>query len=151
VVTVRPARRGDVAAIASLLGELDQFYGASQPEPLAERIAGTESALFTSPPAASALLAWTGSSLSGLATYSFLWPAAGVTRSLYLKELYVAAANRRDGVGTRLMNEILGVARAHNCSRVEWTTETDNVAARQFYSTFGASVQDGKVLFRVAL
>jgi GNAT superfamily N-acetyltransferase len=150
VVTVRPARREDVAAIASLLGELDQFYGASQLEPLAERIAGTESALFTVPPAASALLAWTGSSLSGLATYSFLWPATGVTRSLYLKELYVAAANRRDGVGTRLMNEILGVARAHNCSRVEWTTETENVAARQFYSTFGASLQDGQVLFRVA-
>jgi GNAT superfamily N-acetyltransferase len=151
VVTVRPARREDVEAIASLLGELDQFYGAGQIEPLAERMAGTESALFTSPQAASALLAWTGSSLSGLATYSFLWPAAGVTRSLYLKELYVAAANRRDGVGTRLMNEILSVAREQNCSRVEWTTETDNVAARQFYSTFSASLQDGKVLFRVAL
>jgi GNAT superfamily N-acetyltransferase len=104
-----------------------------------------------SPPAAFALLAWTESSLVGLATYSFLWPAAGVTRSLYLKELYVTDTYRRKGVGARLMREIFSVARAQNCSRVEWTTEVENVDARQFYSTTGASLQDGKVLFRVTV
>src|SRR5260370_8786324 len=49
-------------------------------------------ALFTSPPAGYALLAWDGTQLAGLAAYSFLWPAVGLTRSLYLKELYVGGA-----------------------------------------------------------
>src|SRR6266581_9292618 len=30
-----------------------------------------------------------GARLTGFAAYSFLWPAIGLTRSLYLKELYV--------------------------------------------------------------
>jgi GNAT superfamily N-acetyltransferase len=151
VIVIRTARPEDTEAIASLLAELDQFYGAAQIEPLATRLAAIESALFMSPPAAFALLAWTESSLVGLATYSYLWPAAGVTRSLYLKELYVTDTYRRKGVGARLMQEIFSVARAQNCSRVEWTSEVENVDARQFYSTTGASLQDGKVLFRVTV
>ena len=84
MIDIRPARREDTAAIASLLEELDQFYGATQDEPLATRLAGIEADLFMSPPAAFALLAWADSSLVGLASYSFLWPAAGVTRSLHV-------------------------------------------------------------------
>jgi hypothetical protein len=49
------------------------------------------------------------------------------------------------------MREIFSTARAQNCSRVEWTTEVENVDARQFYSTIGASLQDGKMLFRVTV
>jgi GNAT superfamily N-acetyltransferase len=151
VINIRPARRDDTEAIASLLEELDQFYGATQVEPLATRLAGIEAALFTSRPAAFALLAWLDSTLVGLASYSFLWPAAGVTRSLYLKELYVADSYRRKGVGSLLMKEIFNTARAQNCSRVEWTTEVENVDARHFYSVIGASVQNGKLLFRVTV
>lgn len=151
MITVRPARREDAEAIASLLEELDRFYGATQVEPLATRLAGIESALFTTPPAAFALLACDDSSLVGMAAYSFLWPAAGVTRSLYLKELYVAGRYRRNGVGSLLMQEIFNAARAQDCSRVEWTTEVENDDAREFYSAIGASTQDGKVLFRVTM
>ena len=49
------------------------------------------------------------------------------------------------------MQEIFNAARAQNCSRVEWTTEVENVDARHFYSVIGASVQDGKLLFRVTV
>jgi GNAT superfamily N-acetyltransferase len=151
MITIRPARREDTGAIAGLLKELDQYYGATQVEPSATRLAGIESALFMSPPAAFALLAWADSSLVGLASYSFLWPAAGVTRSLYLKELYVTEKYRRKGVGSLLMQEIFSAARAQNCSRVEWTTEIENDDARQFYSVIGAMVLDGKLLFRVTV
>jgi hypothetical protein len=59
-------------------------------EPLEERARQVGAALFASPPAAYALLARVGRQIAGLAAYSFVWPAAGLTRSLYLKELYVA-------------------------------------------------------------
>jgi len=151
VITIRPARREDSEAIASMLEELDRFYGATQVEPRSTRLAGVESALFTSPPAAFALLAWMDTSLIGLASYSFLWPAAGVTRSMYLKELYVTDDYRRKGVGSLLMQEIFKAARAQSCSRVEWTTEVENADARQFYSVIGASLLDDKLLFRVTV
>jgi GNAT superfamily N-acetyltransferase len=41
-----------------------------------------------------------------MASYSFLWPAAGVTRSLYLKELYVAQDWQRQGIGKLLMDSL---------------------------------------------
>jgi GNAT superfamily N-acetyltransferase len=151
VTAIRPARREDAEALAKLLEELDQFYGATHVEPLATRLTGIESALFTSPPAALAVLAWEDSYLAGLASYSFLWPAAGVTRSLYLKELYVSKRYRRKGIGSLLMQEIFSTARVQNCSRVEWTTEVENVDAQRFYSTIGATLLDGKLLFRATV
>jgi GNAT superfamily N-acetyltransferase len=62
-----------------------------------------------SPPAHS-LLAWDNGELVGFASYSFLWPAVGLTRSLYLKELYVAEAARRKGVGKLLMRRLYLIA-----------------------------------------
>lgn len=147
-VLVRRAERQDLEALVDLLGELDRFYGDASTESHVERLAGVEAALFAPPPAAYALLAWAGSSLAGFAAYSFLWPAAGVSRSLYLKELYVAEHSRRQGVGRLLMEEIIRIARVHRCSRVEWTTEEGNLAARRFYSAIEAVKLEDKLFYR---
>jgi GNAT superfamily N-acetyltransferase len=55
----------------------------------------------------------------GFASYSFLWPAAGLTQSLYLKELFVTAKARRQGVGQALMERLIDIAKKAGCSRVE--------------------------------
>ena len=39
--------------------------------------------------------------LVGIAAYSLLWPAIGLTRSLYLKELYVPEGVLRTGIDKR--------------------------------------------------
>jgi GNAT superfamily N-acetyltransferase len=78
-----------------------------------------------------------------------LWPAAGLTRSLYLKELYVAVAHRLAGTGALLMRAIFGTARKHACSRVEWTTDTANTAAQDFYGNLGLPKHPSKVFYRV--
>jgi len=66
--------------------------------------------VFSSPPAAYALLARDGVRLVGIAAYSFLWPAVGMTPSLYLKELYVGAAHRHRGVARLLMQALFEIA-----------------------------------------
>jgi GNAT superfamily N-acetyltransferase len=134
--------------MAALLAEMDRYYGAASAEPLAERVRQIGEALFASPPAAHALLAWDGGALAGLAAYSFLWPAAGLTRSLYLKELYVARAHRHRGTGTLLMTAIFEVASTHRCSRVEWTTDDDNPGARAFYEALGLPAHRPKIFYR---
>jgi predicted N-acetyltransferase YhbS len=99
VITVSPAQPGDAAAIAALLEALGRFYGA------AHQVTGAQvrAALFARPPGARTLLARDGEAVAGMAAYSFLWPAVGATRSLYLKELYVPQAYRGRGVGRLLM------------------------------------------------
>jgi len=151
VVTIALAQAADVEAIAKLLDELDRFYGGGPSEPLEAQLAQISEALFSAKPAGSALLAWDDDKLIGLASYSFLWPAAGLTRSLYLKELYVAEAYRRSGIGKRLMEALHDVARAHRCSRVEWTTDSPNLDAQRFYEEFGVEPDSSKIMYRSVL
>lgn len=149
MITVSPASPGDAGAIAALLTEMDLFYGPAPSEPAGQRTRQVSEAIFASPPAAYALLARDGDYLAGIAAYSFLWPAVGLTRSAYLKELYVAGAYRRQGVGKILMNALFEVAAKLGCSRVEWTTDTDNAGAQAFYEDFGVPVHRSKIFYRV--
>ena len=135
-----------MAALADLLAERDRFYGVTRPDPEPAAIAD---ALFGPVPAGRALAAVHDGAVVGLAAYSFLWPAAGVTRSLYLKELFVRAAARRLGIGKLLMRELQAVAAEHRCSRVEWTADTDQPDAQRFYAALGAEVLATKLFYRV--
>ncbi|HKN96053.1 MAG TPA: GNAT family N-acetyltransferase [Pseudonocardiaceae bacterium] len=146
-IRIEPARPVDVDAIVGLLAELAEFYGTDVP-PKADE---TADALFGDPPVATVLLAWAGADLAGMASYTYLWPSIGTTRSLFLKELYVAAAHRHSGVGRRLMAALFDVAAERGCSRVEWTTERSNTSAQRFYADLGAAVHPTKVFYRTDL
>ena len=149
-MAVRLAGPDDAAVLAVLIEEMDCFYGAAGTEPPGERLRQINEALFANPPAAYALLVWDSTRLAGFAAYSFLWPAAGLTRSLYLKELYVAGHCRHRAIGKMLMQAVFDVASKHGCSRVEWTTDRDNSGAQGFYATLGLPTQPSKVFYRVA-
>lgn len=148
MITLADAAPGDEAAIAALCAELDEFYG-DLPEGLpAERAAQVRNVLFGDPPLARALVAWDGEAPAGLAAYSFLWPAVGLTASLYLKELYVADSHRRAGVGRLLIDGLYDVARRRGLSRVEWTTDTSNEGSQAFYEALGARPVMSKIFYR---
>lgn len=149
MITVEPAEPVDAAVIAKLTEEMDRFYGASGFDPLELRISQVNKALFSNPPSAYALLAWDDSELAGFASYSFMWPAVGLTRSLYLKELYVIERARQKGAGKLLMQRLYEIAAEQGCSRVEWTTDRDNPDARQFYAKLGVPVRESKLFYRV--
>ena len=149
MTVVTPAEPAQVEAIAALAEEMDRFYGATELEPLDLRVRQINEAIFSNPPSAYALLAWDGDQLVGFAAYSFLWPAVGLTRSLYLKELYVIEAARRRGVGNLLMRSLYEIAIKHDCSRVEWTTDRGNPDAQQFYAELGVPVNEAKLFYRL--
>jgi len=149
VITITHAQPGDSEEIAKLSEEMDRFYGAIALEPTVLRIRQINEALFGDFPSAYSLLAWDQGKLVGLASYSFLWPAVGLTRSLYLKELYVSATARRKSVGKLLMQKLYDVAVKNGCSRVEWTTDSDNREAQLFYAELGIAVNESKLFYRV--
>jgi GNAT superfamily N-acetyltransferase len=121
----------------------------TEEEPLAERVPQITSALFSTPPSAYALLAWDDDKLVGIAAYSFLWPAAGVSRSLFLKELYVSEKTRRHGVGQMLMSELCRIANESGCERLEWTADADNPIALKFYERIGVPHDSSKLFYRI--
>jgi GNAT superfamily N-acetyltransferase len=147
--TIEQAQSCDATDIAALIGARDRYYGAAEIEPLEVRIRQVHRGLFGDPPGSSALLAWDRRRLIGLAAFSFLWPAVGPTRSLYLKELYVVQEYRLQGVGKLLMSEIIATAATHACSRVEWTTDSDNLDAQTFYEGLGVERLPSKLFYRL--
>jgi GNAT superfamily N-acetyltransferase len=139
----------DVPAIAALLGEVEQYYGGDNTPGDPEQI---HDALFGPSPAARCLIARDhDGAVLGFASYSWLWPAAGSTRSLYLKELYVRERARSHGVGQAFMAELERIAREAGCSRMEWTGDTDNPVALRFYERMGVPQNSGKVFYRLPL
>lgn len=146
---VVPAEPAHAEEISALVDEMDRFYGATEIAPHEIRIRQINEALFSDPVMAHAILAWNDRLLVGMATYSFLWPAVGLTKSLYLKELYVAWSARRCGIGKLLMHNVYEVAAKRNCSRVEWTADHDSVDAREFYSRIGLPVDTSKLFYRI--
>ncbi len=147
MIVVRPATSDDVHQILTLAEEMDRFYGTPEVGLLELRRQQIHDALLSDVPAANTMLAFDGDTAVGFAAYSFLWPAVGLSRSLYLKELFVSQAHQRRGIGRALMQSLFEVARKHNCSRVEWTADRDNPDTQAFYKTFGVEPQDGKLFF----
>jgi GNAT superfamily N-acetyltransferase len=149
VITVTPAKLQHAEAIAEIAEEMDRFYGATKVESAETRIRQIGEALFSDLPSAYSLLAWDDGRIVGFASYSFLWPAIGLTRSLYLKELYVSTKARRTGVGNLLMQRLFDIAVKNDCSRVEWTTESDNREAQLVYAELEVSVEESKLFYRI--
>ncbi|MFK0016994.1 GNAT family N-acetyltransferase [Streptomyces sp. NPDC091027] len=148
----RPANRKDTTGLAELILEVEQFYDNSTAvQPLAERRRQVAEALFGSPPMAHALVAEDeDGDLVGFAVYSFLWPAAGSSHSLFVKELFVRSALRRHGIGTRLMDILRALAAMRpGCTRVEWMTDRNNPGARSFYQSLGCTESDDKIVYRL--
>src|SRR5262245_19485378 len=149
MIRVAPARPADVLPLTELLEEMDRFYGAAGGTSRDERMRQTTEALFSDPAAAHVLLAWDGPRLAGMAAYSYLWPAVGRTRSLYLKELYVDESHRRGGVGRLLMRAVFAAAAQHGCSRIGWPTDDGNAGAQAFYETLGLPRRPTKIFYRL--
>ncbi|GAA2149011.1 GNAT family N-acetyltransferase [Actinomadura napierensis] len=54
----------------------------------------------------------------------------------------------RSEVGTVLMRVLYEVAAKHECSRVEWTTGTNNPGAQRLYAGLGLQQLPSKLFFR---
>jgi ribosomal protein S18 acetylase RimI-like enzyme len=148
VITLRHADISDLSVVADLLYDVERFYGTVDFPPRQQWEQQIESLLFTDAPAARVLLAIRNGEPQGFASYSFLWPAAGVSKSLYLKELYVRESQRRRGIGAHLMSRLCAIAVESGSSRLEWTTDTDNSEAQKFYGKLGVSRASAKVMYR---
>ncbi|WP_163550158.1 GNAT family N-acetyltransferase [Candidatus Frankia nodulisporulans] len=150
-ITVAAASIADADALTDLMQDLDTFYGAPPTDPRPQRLAHIRRLLLSGQTSPAVLLAREDHEVLGMAAYAFLWPAAGVTQSLFLKELYVREHARRRGIGGLLMDHLRRIATETGCSRIEWTTDLDNQSAQSFYRAQGFTVNTGKVFYRTEI
>lgn len=135
MISVRPFGEGDAAALAAMMVEMAESYGAV--------VAGgrdIERELVGHAGRVDILLAFDGDgALAGFATSATLFPVGGVEAFTYVQQVYVGRAARRLGVARRLMAGVARAARDRGCRRLEWATGVENSAARALYDGLGAA------------
>ncbi len=65
-----------------------------------------------------------------------------VGKSLYMDDLYVRPGYRRQGLGSRLIGEVIEFARANGCHKLRWQVSDWNTPAIGFYRALGAQIDD---------
>jgi GNAT superfamily N-acetyltransferase len=135
---IRPARREDVPAIHAMIRALAEY------ERLAHLCVASEAdldaALFGPRPAAEALIARKGGEPAAFALYFHNYSTFLGRRGLWLEDLFVLPAHRRQGCAQALLKSLAGIARERGCGRFEWAVLDWNAPAIDFYRSLGANV-----------
>ncbi|BCX12375.1 MAG: N-acetyltransferase [Thermosynechococcus sp.] len=135
---IRPATPEDVPIIFQLIQALAAY------EKLSHAVNGTEEALrehlFGDRPYAEVLLAHTPTEVIGYALFLTTYSTFLTRPGLWLEDLFVLPAYRRQGVGTALLKALVQLARNRDYGRIEWSVLDWNRPAIQFYERLGATV-----------
>jgi GNAT superfamily N-acetyltransferase len=147
-VTVRPARPGDVAAMAALVRLLADYERSLDQVQLQE--GQLEEALFGEAPRVFAHVAQRDDAVVGMAVWFVNYSTWTGRHGIYLEDLVVVPSARGGGAGRALLTELARVAVARGYTRVEWAVLDWNQPAIGFYRHLGALPQDEWTVYRLA-
>jgi GNAT superfamily N-acetyltransferase len=142
-MAVREAGPDDLPEIRAMIGELAEY------EDLAHEVVGTEEglarALFGPDPVARVSLAVADDgSVAGQALWYRTFSTFLCAEGIWLEDLYVRPAHRRQGHARALLNHLKGLSPG----RVEWEVLDWNEPAIDFYRSLGAQARGGWTAFR---
>jgi GNAT superfamily N-acetyltransferase len=137
----------EVPALLELIRELAQFERLEH-EVEASVDSLTES-LFGAKPVAGAFISRIDSDLAGYALYFFTFSSFIGRAGIWLEDLYVRPAFRRQGLGRAMIEAVARIGADRNCGRFEWTALNWNKNALDFYRKLGAKTMDEWVLVRM--
>ncbi|MCK8783095.1 GNAT family N-acetyltransferase [Roseomonas sp. NAR14] len=136
MVTVRPARDADAAAVLVLVALLSEAEHGEPPRLDAATLARD----FLGPdPAGLLLVAEEAASgrLLGYATAHGTYESHHAERGCYVGDLFVRPEARRLGLGRALMAGVAAAARRRGAAHLWWTAQAGNQAAHAFYRRLG--------------
>ncbi len=148
-IDTRLAGAADAAVVAALFLETTRHYWGERPDDAADSRRAADR-LLGDGAGSRLLLAFRGGEPVGYASFAILQPGPSEHGVLFMKDLFVRAQARGDGLGETLMRHLAGLAVDLGCRRLDWTAESDNPRAIAFYDGLAASRVVEKVYFRLA-
>ena len=136
--SIVPAARADVPAILAMIRELAEFENLSHLCVATE--ADLERNLFEPPARVEVLLGKENGESVCFALFFHNFSTFLGKPGLYLEDLYVRRAWRRNGYGRALLVRLARLAVERGCGRFEWSVLDWNEDAIHFYQSLGALV-----------
>jgi ribosomal protein S18 acetylase RimI-like enzyme len=131
---IRPARLEDVVLVAALVAELAEQQG-DPTEHIA--VEAFKRDAFKPSPEFEVLLAEMAGAVVGYALFHLSYEPSYSARGVYLCDLYVQPAARRQGIGRALAAAVAGRAKSLGRSYVWWVSKPWNETALAFYRSLG--------------
>ncbi len=145
---IAAARREDAGLIIAFIKELAEY------ERLADTVVVTEAmieqALFSARPTAEAVLAYWDDQPVGFAVFFTNFSTFVGRPGIYLEDLFVRPAARRNGIGRALLRHLAGLCTQRGYGRLEWAVLDWNQPAIDFYQSLGAVPMNEWTVFRLA-
>lgn len=140
--SIEPVRREDLPQVIGMIRELAEF------EHLLEVVECTEEqlaeALFGEKRSIEAMLGWVDNDgqreAVAYAIYFHNFSTFLGRRGLFLEDLYVRPAHRKEGFARAMLTRLAALAVERGCGRFEWTVLDWNTGAQDFYRGMGAAV-----------
>ena len=145
--TIRQATADDVVLIRGFILELAEY------EHLSHLVVSTpeslKKTLFGDHPGAEVLLAFADDEPVGFAVYFHNFSTFLGVKGLWLEDIFVKPAHRRNGYGERILRHVARIANERGCGRFEWSALDWNTPAWDFYKSLGAVPLEDWTIFRV--
>lgn len=145
--TIRAAGPEDVPAVVALVHELAEYE--REPESCRLTEAQLTEALFGPAPALFGHLAEVDRQVVGCALWFLSFSTWRGVHGVYLEDLYVRPAHRRNGLGRALLARLAEVCTERGYARLEWAVLDWNTPSVGFYRSLGAVPRDGWTTFRL--
>jgi len=128
VSNIRPFSTSDKTALVTLFEEMQSHYGVPCPPPnvIESNLAGL--------PAGVEIVVAETDRIIGFAAFSAIYPGPGLKSGLFMKEIFVSAGSRGNGVGKALIQAVARVAVERGHQRIDWTADRNHSGLLGFYS-----------------
>ena len=133
---IRKAVKKDSKEILRLIKELADFEKLSPPDKSAQR--RLLSAAFSDNPKINILVAEEKGKLIAYAIYMFLFSSFLAKPTLYLEDIYISNDYRRSGIGRKIFDKLIAIAKNKKCGRLELMVLGWNKNAIAFYEKYKA-------------
>ena len=147
IVKIRKAEEKDSAKILWLIKELSVYEKLEQYVTADEK--KIESTIFKDNSNVRVLLAEMNDELAGQVVFFKNYSTFRAKSGIYIEDIFVLPKFRGNGIGFKLMKEVLSVAKAENCFAVDWVVLDWNQSAIDFYKKIGAEEMSKWKTFRL--
>jgi GNAT superfamily N-acetyltransferase len=145
---IRPAGAGDEEIVCVLLRELAEYERLDHRFRLTPDIVRRD--FLGASPRLDCALAFSGDQPAGVMTSYPTYSSFAAQRGIYLEDFYVRSAQRRQGIGRKLLAHLAKRALADGAARIEWSVLTWNEPSIRFYENLHAERVDEWHIYRLA-